>query len=99
MRECSHRDLIREVTPSGDGCEDCLSAGEHEWFHLRLCLICGHVGCCDASPRGHATAHWEATGHPILRSFQPGEDWGWCMADNLLLLPDDLDPPAVPGSS
>lgn len=94
MRECSHRDQIRDVDPSGDGCQECLAAGEHDWFHLRICLVCGHVGCCDASPRKHATAHYEETGHPIVKSFQPGEEWGWCFADDLLLLPDQLRPPS-----
>ncbi len=86
VRECSHRDQIREVTPSGDGCEECLQAGRHEWFHLRLCLTCGHVGCCDSSPGKHASAHHAETSHPIVRSFQPGETWGWCFVDDALLL-------------
>ena len=85
-RECSHRDQIRDVTPSAEGCEECLSAGQHEWFHLRLCLTCGHVGCCDSSPGKHASAHHAETSHPIVRSFQPGETWGWCFVDDALLL-------------
>jgi CPA1 family monovalent cation:H+ antiporter len=66
------------VTP--DGCEECLATGGR-WVHLRLCLTCGHVGCCDSSPNKHATRHNAETGHPIVRSFQPGEDWRWCYPD------------------
>jgi uncharacterized UBP type Zn finger protein len=68
-----------------DGCQDCLAAGEHDWVHLRLCLHCGHVGCCDSSPRKHATAHFRAAGHPVVRSFEPGEDWRWCYLDERLV--------------
>jgi hypothetical protein len=84
MVKCEHVDLIREVTASADGCEDCLRMGG-QWVHLRLCMICGHVGCCDNSPHKHATAHFRHTGHQIMRSFEPGEDWGWCYADELEL--------------
>ena len=83
---CGHLDQIREVTPSAAGCEDCLRTGGW-WVHLRLCLICGHVGCCDQSPSRHGTAHWHETGHPIIRSFEPGEDWAWCFADEKVLEP------------
>ena len=83
---CAHLDQIRDVTPSADGCEDCLRTGGH-WVHLRLCLTCGHVGCCDNSPGRHATGHWRATGHPIIRSFEPCEDWAWCFEDDLVLEP------------
>src|SRR6202044_1346338 len=72
-----HLKEIRKVTPSAEGCEDCLKIGG-EWVHLRLCLTCGHVGCCDDSPNRHATAHFHATRHPIIQSFEPGEDWRWC---------------------
>ena len=75
-----HLKEIREVTPSADGCEDCLKNGS-EWVSLRLCLTCGHVGCCDSSPNRHATAHFKATGHPIIQSFEPGESWRWCYVD------------------
>ena len=85
--ECSHLDTIADVQPSTmEGCEDCLREGS-SWVHLRECLECGHVGCCDNSPRRHATAHWHATQHPIIRSFEPGEKWGWCYADDLFLVP------------
>ncbi len=81
---CEHVDQIREVAPSAEGCEDCLRAGG-QWVHLRLCLSCGHVGCCDSSPGRHATAHWLSTQHPIIRSFEPGEDWRWCYPDELFI--------------
>ncbi len=68
--ECTHVDQIQDVTPSADGCEECLKMGD-TWVHLRLCLTCGHVGCCDSSPLRHA----RAVGHPIVRSFEPGESW------------------------
>ena len=83
---CSHLDQIRRVTPSADGCEDCLRIGG-EWVHLRLCLTCGHVGCCNDSPNRHATAHWNEVGHPIIQSFQPDERWIWCYADEVGLEP------------
>ncbi|GAC68158.1 UBP-type zinc finger domain-containing protein [Gordonia soli] len=64
---------------SGVGlCEECTQLGEHHWAHLRICLTCGHVGCCDSSPRRHATAHFHDTEHPVMRSAEPGEDWRWC---------------------
>ncbi len=79
---CTHLDQAREVCPSAQGCEDCLRTGDR-WVHLRICMTCGHVGCCDSSPNKHATAHWHATQHPLVRSFEPGEDWWWCYADGL----------------
>jgi len=79
---CSHLDGIRDVTPSADGCEDCLRTGG-EWVHLRICLTCGHLGCCDDSKNTHATKHYDATRHPIVRSFEPGEEWIWCYADEV----------------
>ncbi len=86
LAECGHLDQIRDVTPSADGCEDCLRTGG-QWVHLRLCLTCGHVGCCDQSTGRHATAHWKSTRHPIIRSFERGEDWAWCFEDDLVLEP------------
>ena len=83
---CTHLDTIRDVTPSAEGCEDCLRTGDR-WLHLRLCLACGHVGCCDSSPNRHATKHFHATSHPLVQSFQPGEDWIWCYADEVALEP------------
>ena len=69
-------------SPSGDGCVECLASGDR-WVHLRLCETCGHVGCCDSSPNKHATAHFHATGHPVMRSVEPGETWGWCYVDEV----------------
>jgi len=80
MAVCAHVRLIKVVAPSADGCEDCLRIGG-SGLHLRLCMTCGHVGCCDSSPNKHATAHFRKTGHPIIKSFEPGEDWGWCYVD------------------
>ena len=82
--QCQHLDQVRDATPSADGCEDCLRIGD-TWVHLRLCATCGHVGCCDSSKNKHATRHFQATGHPIIKSFQPGEDWGWCYVDQMFL--------------
>jgi len=81
---CQHIAQIQDVRPSARGCEDCLRIGGW-WVHLRLCLSCGHVGCCDQSPNRHATAHFKATEHPVIRSFEPGEDWGWCFVDEAYL--------------
>jgi hypothetical protein len=77
---CTHVESISEVTPSAEGCEECLRIGG-QWVHLRLCRVCGHVGCCDQSPNRHATAHWHETEHPIVQSFEPGEHWLWCYVD------------------
>ena len=80
---CVHLETIdRGIHPHAQGCEECLEIGD-EWVHLRLCLTCGHVGCCDASPNRHATKHFHATEHPIVRSVEPGERWRWCYVDEL----------------
>jgi tellurite resistance protein TerC len=81
---CSHRNQVDDAAPKTDGCEECLKLGER-WVHLRLCMTCGHVGCCDSSPNRHATAHFRATGHPIIRSLEPGERWKWCYIDKTML--------------
>ena len=86
MNTCEHLSEMREVVPSANGCEDCLKIGA-SWVHLRLCEICGHVGCCDNSPGKHATRHFHQSHHPIIRSFEPGEDWGWCYIDKLTMEP------------
>ncbi|HEX4776456.1 MAG TPA: UBP-type zinc finger domain-containing protein [Acidimicrobiia bacterium] len=79
---CTHLDTVAGVAPSDDGCHECLQTGD-TWVHLRMCQECGHVGCCDNSKNRHATAHFHATRHPLIRSFEPGEDWWWCYADEL----------------
>jgi uncharacterized UBP type Zn finger protein len=87
MLRCGHRADIKllELPEAVDGCEDCLAAGQ-EWLHLPICLTCGHVGCCDDSPHRHATAHANATRHPIIRSLEPGEEWAWCYIDRVGML-------------
>jgi uncharacterized UBP type Zn finger protein len=84
MVTCEHLDQIHEVTPSADGCEDCLKTGGR-WVHLRMCLSCGYVGCCDSSPNKHASKHVNDTGHPIVRSMEPGDDWRWCYRDEVFV--------------
>ncbi len=72
---------VRPATPYADGCPDCVAGGHHDWVHLRVCLDCGYVGCCDSSPRRHASAHFAADRHPVMRSYEPGETWRWCFVD------------------
>ena len=85
-KPCDHLDTIRNVTPTtANGCTECLKSGD-EWVHLRLCLSCGHVGCCDSSKNKHATRHFHQTKHPIIRSFEQGEDWMWCYVDEVTLV-------------
>jgi uncharacterized UBP type Zn finger protein len=81
---CTHLDqiLITDMPASVEGCEDCLRIGG-KWLHLRICLTCGHVGCCDDSPNRHARAHAQAAQHPIVRSLEMGEDWSWCYVDQV----------------
>jgi CPA1 family monovalent cation:H+ antiporter len=81
---CEHlKEYCVTPTPTTpDGCEECLRDG-YDWVHLRLCMECGHVGCCDSSPYKHADRHFDETGHPVMRSFEPGEAWRWCFVDNL----------------
>ena len=86
--KCTHSDHIKPVTRSSDGCEECLRTGD-EWVHLRLCLSCGHSGCCDDSKNKHATAHFQSTGHPVIESLEPGEGWRWCYIDQILLSSED----------
>ena len=91
MATCTHLDQVQitELPESVDGCEDCLKAGD-PWFHLRICLSCGHVGCCDSSPNKHASGHAKEAGHPIMRSIQPGEEWCWCFEDELGMIIQDI---------
>ena len=82
MQTCEHVKQIQTVTPNTKGCEECLKMGDR-WVHLRVCLTCGHVGCCDSSKNKHATKHYHATGHPMVKSLEPGEVWGYCYADDI----------------
>ena len=78
--QCTHTNQVEVVTPSAEGCEECLKMGD-SWVHLRLCRTCGHVGCCNSSKNKHAQKHFNQTSHPIIQSFEPGEDWLWCYID------------------
>jgi CPA2 family monovalent cation:H+ antiporter-2 len=84
---CPHVGEIDPVLPSAHGCEDCLRIGD-DWVHLRICLSCGHVGCCDSSPNRHASAHARSTGHPLICSAEPGEDWAYCYLDQTTMAPE-----------
>jgi len=92
---CEHFDSIRDVAPVTDGCQECLALGE-PWTQLRICLTCGHVGCCDSSPSRHATAHFHATGHPIIEGYDPPEGWGWCYVDKTAVTLPDQTPQRGP---
>lgn len=97
---CKHRDHIElEVLPEAvGGCTDCLIEGQ-PWLHLRICLECGHVACCDDSPQRHANGHATATGHPIIRSLEAGEEWAWCYVDRIgLLVPEVAGSTRLPPS-
>lgn len=83
---CTHLSTIQDVVPSADGCEDCLKIGD-DWVHLRLCLMCGHVGCCDDSKNKHATRHHHETLHPIIASYEEGENWLWCYIEQVGFIP------------
>jgi uncharacterized UBP type Zn finger protein len=86
MAICTHVQeiAITQLPDAVDGCADCLRTGD-PWLHLRICLGCGHVGCCDDSPNRHATAHATSSGHPLIRSLEPGETWSWCYVDEVAL--------------
>jgi uncharacterized UBP type Zn finger protein len=88
---CSHLDSILVPGANSTGCEDCMRIGGH-WLHLRRCTSCGHVGCCDSSPNKHATAHHGATGHPLIQSYEPGEDWIWCYDDEVAFEIESMNP-------
>ena len=85
---CTHLDSARilELPEPLPGCEECLETGDR-WVHLRMCLECGKIGCCDSSPNRHASRHFREAGHPLVRSAEPGEEWWWCYADEVTLLP------------
>ncbi len=77
---CPHLETIQVRATDQTGCEECLKMGD-SWVHLRLCMACGHVGCCDSSKNKHATKHFHRTKHPLVRSIEPGESWIWCYVD------------------
>ena len=83
MPICNHLDREIDAPPTAAGCVECLATGGH-WVHLRRCVECGHIGCCDSSPGKHATAHNRQTGHPLVQSFEPGEDWFYCYPDDVM---------------
>lgn len=83
---CAHNDQIHEVEPMARGCVDCLKTGD-TWIHLRMCLTCGYVGCCDSSRNRHTTKHHQATGHPLYTSMEPNEDWVYCYLDETIVFP------------
>jgi uncharacterized UBP type Zn finger protein len=87
MTACSHlgHTRVTQLPESVAGCEDCLATGDG-WLHLRICLECGKVGCCDSSPNRHASAHARTSEHPLIRSIEPGEQWCWCFVDQIALL-------------
>jgi hypothetical protein len=82
MDQCMHLAQVTDLRPSRHVCEDCVKTGD-SWVHLRICLTCGHIGCCDSSKNRHATKHFRASRHPIMRSIEPGESWGWCFIDQM----------------
>jgi uncharacterized UBP type Zn finger protein len=86
VQSCVHLRKAHDVAPGGTGCKECLEMGD-DWVHLRLCLTCGHVGCCDSSKNKHATKHFHQTKHPVVRSLEPGESWRWCYVDELMVEP------------
>jgi uncharacterized UBP type Zn finger protein len=90
---CLHLDHIKVTEPDKNFCEDCIPQGD-EWVHLRMCLTCGHVGCCDSSKNKHATRHFRGTGHPLVRSAQPGEAWVWCYVDEEMVGEMDVAGPS-----
>lgn len=85
---CTHLHEIRDVIPATNGCVDCLAIGD-TWVHLRLCMSCGYVGCCDSSRNKHATAHARSSRHPIIQSYEPGQDWYWCYIERIMFVPED----------
>ncbi len=100
MANCTHLEQVQitRLPESVEGCEDCLKMGG-AWLHLRICLECGHVGCCDSSPNRHASAHARASDHPIMRSLEPGETWSWCFTDELaMVIPEVQGETRIPPS-
>jgi uncharacterized UBP type Zn finger protein len=100
MTACTHLDHVHvtQLPEAVDGCEECLLTGD-PWLHLRICLECGHVGCCDDSPNRHATAHAGSHEHPIIRSIEPGEQWSWCYVDGVtMIVPEVVGETRIPPS-
>ena len=91
MASCTHLDHVQitELPEAVEGCEECLATGG-QWLHLRICLECGKVGCCDSSPNRHASAHAGKSGHPLIRSLEPGEEWSWCFVDDVAMMIADV---------
>ena len=83
-KTCTHLGALSMPTSAASGCESCLETGD-SWVHLRQCLTCGRVGCCDSSKNTHATKHFHASHHPVVRSAEPGEKWAWCYEDEAML--------------
>ena len=97
---CTHLDYVRvtKLPPTVEGCEECLKSGD-PWVHLRICLACGKVGCCDSSPNRHASSHAREERHPLIRSIEPGEEWSYCFVDEVaLLIPEVRGQTEVPPS-
>jgi monovalent cation:H+ antiporter-2, CPA2 family len=90
---CDHAPPEATVHPDSAGCEECVAAGREDWVHLRICLTCGHVGCCDSSPGKHATAHFAADAHPVVASLEPGDSWAWCYVDESAMRTTPMDTP------
>lgn len=100
MASCTHLDQVAviELPESVDGCEECLVTGD-PWLHLRICLECGKVGCCDSSPNRHASRHAREAGHPLIRSLEPGEDWSFCFLDDVgMVIPQIRGQTRIPSS-
>ncbi len=100
MPECTHLDQVRvtELPESVEGCEECLKTGD-KWLHLRICLECGKVGCCDDSPNKHASRHAREDSHPLIRSLEPEEDWSWCFIDEVgMVIPEVRGETRIPPS-
>jgi monovalent cation:H+ antiporter-2, CPA2 family len=93
VQPCDHAPPEATVHPDTAGCGECVSAGREDWVHLRLCLTCGHVGCCDSSPGRHATAHHASAGHPVMTSVEQGDAWAWCYEDETMMRTRPLDTP------
>ena len=83
-KKCKHLDQAKITTTSKHVCEECIKLGDR-WVHLRLCMVCGNVGCCDSSKNKHATKHFHASTHPVMRSIEPGEEWVWCYVDEMIV--------------